>query len=117
MVITQHPFVKRWLIFSCNDEGVLGAVRALENRGFDAESVIGIGIGGSSSQSEFEKEEKTGFFATAFVNANRHGFDTTAMLYKWINEGIEPPKNTSTTGEILTKETYPRVMKERNISE
>ncbi len=113
VLITQHPYIKRWLIFSFNDEGTLGAVRALENRGFDAESVIGIGIGGSSSQSEFEKEEKTGFFATAFVNANMHGFDTTEMLYKWINDGIDPPKNTTTTGEILTKETYAKALKVR----
>ena len=117
VIITQHPFIKRWLIFSCNDEGVLGAVRALENRGFDAESVIGIGIGGSSSQSEFEKEDKTGFFATAYVDAHSHGYDTTEMLYRWINEGITPPAKTSTKAEIVTKESYTTVKKEHTVSE
>ena len=62
VVLTQHPYVKKWLVFSVNDEGVLGAVRALENRGFKADSIVGIGIGGGVSKSEFEKSEPTGFF-------------------------------------------------------
>ena len=31
-LLTLHPEVKRWLVFSMNDEGVMGAVRAMEGR-------------------------------------------------------------------------------------
>ncbi len=44
-LLTQHPEAKHWLVYSVNDEGVLGAIRALENRGFNAGTIIGIGIG------------------------------------------------------------------------
>ncbi|MCE5252469.1 arabinose ABC transporter substrate-binding protein [bacterium] len=116
-VFTQHPTVKRWLLFGCNDEGVLGGVRALENRGFGAESVIGIGIGGSSTKSEFEKEVQTGFFATVFVNAAMHGFRTTEMVYRWAGDGVEPPKETATVGKILTKDTYGEALQELTLSQ
>ena len=31
--ITAHPEVTHWVLWSCNDDGVLGAVRSLENAG------------------------------------------------------------------------------------
>ena len=117
IVLTQHPYVKRWLVFSVNDEGVLGAVRALENRGFNAETVIGIGIGGGVSKSEFEKDEPTGFYATCMLNPHRHGYETTEYVYKWIRDGIEPPKEIKTTGVIVTRATRAQVMKELGLSD
>ena len=117
VALTQHPYIKRWLVFSINDEGVLGAVRALENRGFTTKTVIGIGIGGGVSKSEFEKDEPTGFYATCLLNPFRHGFETTEYLYKWIKDGIEPPKDIRTSGVIITRETRKSVMKELNLSD
>ena len=31
--LTAHPEAKRWIFYSCNDDGVLGGVRATENSG------------------------------------------------------------------------------------
>ena len=117
VALTQHPYIKRWLVFSVNDEGVLGAVRALENRGFTTKTVIGIGIGGGVSKSEFEKDEPTGFYATCLLNPFRHGFETTEYLYTWIKDGLEPPKDIRTSGVIITRETRKSVMKELNLSD
>lgn len=117
VALTQHSYIRRWLVFSINDEGVLGAVRALENRGFTTKTIIGIGIGGGVSKSEFEKDEPTGFYATCFLNPFRHGFETTEYLYTWIKDGIEPPKDIRTSGVIITRETRSRVMKELNPSD
>ncbi|MCE5252468.1 arabinose ABC transporter substrate-binding protein [bacterium] len=117
VTVTQHPYIRHWLVYSVNDEGVLGAVRALENRGFGADSVVGIGIGGDVSKSEFEKSEPTGFFATCLLNPYRHGYETTEYLYKWIKDGIEPPKDIRTTGVIVTRETRAGIMKELGLSD
>ena len=114
-LITQHPEVKKWLVFSVNDEGVMGAIRALEGRGFDRNSIIGIGIGGSTCLVEFEKEEPTGFFATALINPREHGYGTAENLYKWIKDGIEPPKIIRTSGIIINRENYRQVMKEQGL--
>ncbi len=115
IVITQHPEVKRWLVFSVNDEGVLGAVRAMESRGFNATTIIGIGIGAGAGCVEFAKENPTGFFATCLINPARHGFDTTEHLYKWIKSGTPPPRDTRTPGIIMTRATYQQVMKEQGL--
>lgn len=93
-LMTQHPDVKRWLVCSMNDEGVMGAVRAMEGRGFTTETIIGIGIGGNSSIAEFDKPTPSGFYATCLISPLRHGYDTVEMVYKWIVDGVEPPKDT-----------------------
>ena len=41
--LTANPAVERWAFFSCNDDGVLGSVRATENAGMAPDGVIGVG--------------------------------------------------------------------------
>lgn len=106
IVLTQHPNVKHWLVFSTNDEGVLGAVRALEGRGFGADKVAGIGIGGSTAFEEFAKPKPTGFVATVMISPRRHGYEATELLYKWVKDGVEPPKDTRTTGILVNRSNY-----------
>lgn len=117
IVLTQHPDVKRWLVFSVNDEGVLGAVRAMEGRGYNQETIIGIGIGANTARAEFEKDEASGFFGTVLISPRRHGFETTEYLYKWIKDGIEPPMDTRTSGILIIRETYEQVMREQGLWE
>ncbi len=117
VILTQHPGVKKWLVYSVNDEGVLGSVRALENHGFKPDDIIAVGIGGSTSLSELEKPDPTGFVGTVFVNSIEEGYKTAEMLYKWIAEGIEPPLDTRTTGTIVTRETYRQIMTEAGFLE
>jgi len=114
-LLTQHPEAKHWLIASMNDEGVLGAVRAMEQRGFTADDVIGVGIGGTTAIAEFQGEKPTGFFATALIDPYRHGYETAEMMFKWITEGREPAKTTLTEGIIVTKETCEDTMRERGL--
>jgi L-arabinose transport system substrate-binding protein len=114
-LLTQHPEVKRWLVFSMNDEGVMGAVRAIEGRGFNADTIIGIGIGGSTCLVEFQKPTPSGFFATCLISPLRHGYETSECLYKWVKDGIEPPKDTRTAGMIITRDNYKQVMREQGL--
>ena len=109
IVLIQHPEIKRWLVFSMNDEGVLGAVRALEGRGFGAMETIGIGIGAGTGLTEFEKEEPTGYFATCMISPFRHGYETTELLYKWVKEGAAPPVDTRTAGVMAYRDDYEEV--------
>lgn len=115
ILLTQQPNIKRWLICGPNDDAVLGAVRATEGRGFNADNVIGIGINGTECISEFEKPNKTGFYASSLLQAREHGYKTAEMMYKWIKDGTEPPKDTRTIGVLITKENFQQVLKEQGI--
>lgn len=110
VILTQHPEVGKWLVYSVNDEAVLGSVRALENRNFKPENIIAVGIGGSTSLAELEKPEPTGFVGTCFVDCINEGYTTAEYLYRWIKDGVEPPMDTRTVGTIVTRETFRKVM-------
>jgi L-arabinose transport system substrate-binding protein len=115
IVLTQNPNVKHWLVAGMNDEAVLGAIRAMENRGFKATDVIGIGIGGDTGKTDFQKSEPTGFFASVLISPKRHGQETAELMYKWIKDGTEPPKATFTTGVLITRDNWQQVMKEQGL--
>lgn len=115
ILLTQHPDIKRWLVLSMNDEGVMGAVRAMEGRGFNADTLIGVGIGGSTCMAEFERPTPSGFYATYLISPLRHGYETAEFMYKWIKDGVEPPKDTRTAGTIITRENYKQVMQEQGL--
>jgi len=116
-LLTQHPEVKRWLVFSVNDEGVLGAIRAMEGRGYDANTILAIGIGAGTGLQEFLKDKPTGYFATCLINPFRHGYESTELLYKWIKDGVEPPKDIRTKGIICTRENFRQVLKKLGLED
>lgn len=115
VLLTQRPEVKRWLICALNDTGVLGAVRATEGRGFNAENVIGIGINGTDCIDELRKPKPTGFFGSMLVSAPGEGFQTAAMLFQWVKNGTPPPLDTRTTGIFITRENFEQVLRQEGI--
>jgi len=115
-LLTQHGDVKHWLVCGMNDNAVLGAVRALEGRGFGAESVVGIGINGTDCIVELEKAKPTGFHASVLLSAKQHGYQTCEMLYHWIKDGVEPPKDTRTTGVLIDRANFRQVLKEQGVT-
>lgn len=117
ILLTQHPDVKHWLICGMNDSAVMGAVRAMEGRGFDATNVCGIGINGTDCITEFKKEKPTGFYASILLTPRKHGYDTADMMYHWIKDGVEPAKVTYTSGILITRDTYQGIMKDQGLLE
>lgn len=115
VLLTQKPDVKHWLVCSSNDNGVLGAIRALEGRGFAADSCVGIGINGTDCIGELEKTKPTSFFGSILLSAKSHGYQTCEMMYKWIKDGAEPPLDTRTVGVFITRENFRQVLKEQGV--
>ncbi|HEX2853689.1 MAG TPA: arabinose ABC transporter substrate-binding protein [Opitutaceae bacterium] len=115
VLLTQKPDVKHWLICGMNDSAVLGAVRALEGRGFAADSSVGIGINGTDCIVELEKEKPTSFYGSMLLSAKDHGYKTAEMLFKWIKDGVEPPADSRTVGVLITRENFRQVLKEQGI--
>lgn len=117
VLLTQQPAVKHWVVCGTNDNAVLGAVRALEGRGFAPESCVGIGINGTDCIIELEKTKPTSFHGSMLLSAREHGYKTAEMLYKWIKDGVEPPLDTRTVGTLITRENFRQVLKEQGVRE
>ena len=115
VLLTQHPEVKRWLILGMNDSAVLGAVRAVESRGFTADTAVGVGINGTDCIDELRKAKPTPFFGSMLASAPGEGFAASEMLYKWIKDGTPPPLDTRTEGILITRENFEAVLKKEGI--
>ena len=116
IAITKNPQFKHWVAFGLNDEAALGAVRAAEGRGFKADNMIAIGIGGSQSAlNEFAKPAATGFYGTILISPKRHGFETSTDMYTWITQNQEPPLLTLTTGMLMKRDNIHEVRKEMGL--
>ena len=117
IALTKNPQFKHWVAYALNDEGVLGAVRAAEGRGFKADNMIGIGIGGSDSAlNEFKKPQPTGFFGTVIISPKRHGEETSELMYAWIKDGKAPPALTLTTGMLATRDNVASVRQQMGLA-
>ena len=113
IALTKNPRFQKWVSFGLNDEAVLGAVRAAEGRGFGADKMIGLGIGGAQSAiNEFNKPNPTGFFGTVLISPKRHGYETSLLMYNWITQNQEPPKLTLTSGKLMNRENLKEVREE-----
>lgn len=89
--LTANPQVERWAFFSCNDDGVLGSVRATENAGMAPDAVIGVGIDGSRSCEAFGAGKPTGFRGTMWFDSATHGATAIAALHDNIAKGTALP--------------------------
>lgn len=107
--------VKHWLVLGPADNFVIGAVRALEGRGLGPADAIAVGINGTDCIPEFEKPTPTAFFASVLLAPKKHGYDTVAMLHRWVTTGVEPPLDTRTAGMLITRENFAQVLKEQGI--
>lgn len=101
--ITAFPQIKRWIIVSCNDDGVLGAVRALEQAGYQADDMIGVGINGQLACDEFRKGIATGFRGSIFVDSKVHGSTAVRLLIANITRHEPIPPRTIIEGHLITK--------------
>jgi L-arabinose transport system substrate-binding protein len=115
VLLTRQGAVKRWLIAGMNDNAVLGAVRAMEGRGFNADTVIGIGINGTDCIDELRKPKPTGFFGSMLVSAPFEGYEAARLLHEWVKTGTPPPLETRTPGLFITRDNFEAILKREGI--
>lgn len=106
-IITANPNIEKWIVMGGNEEGTIGAVRALEQSGKDKESVV-IGMGGYLAIGEFEKEYSAMKVAPYF-SADEIGGESARLLIKNIKNGEEIPMKTAVDALMITKENYKEV--------
>jgi L-arabinose transport system substrate-binding protein len=104
--LTAHPEAQHWIFYSCNDDGVLGAVRATENAGMSPDQVIGIGIDGSRACDAFGSGAKTGFRGTLWIDSAKEGATAVALLVKSLRENTPLPQVTYVTADLITPANF-----------
>ena len=108
-LLTANPDVKHWLVYSCNEEGVVGAVRALEAAGKDAES-CGVGLGdGALAKIEMLEKQSAGYCGSLYVDSRKHGAVAVQAIYDYAVNGTEIPLEQLQDGIQVTAENAAEV--------
>lgn len=100
--LTANPTATNFVFYSCNDDGVLGAARAMENAGYTADQGLGIGIDGSRACDAFGNDRASGFRGTMWLNSANHGRVAAELLLASIKDGTPLPMATYTEPEFIT---------------
>lgn len=109
-VITAHPEIKKWLITGANEEGTIGAVRALESAGLDADACV-VGLGAYMAKDEWSDKGADGtcMKAAAYFSSDSVGAGSVNVLYDVIS-GKDVSLETAVDAVIVTPENYKEVM-------
>lgn len=109
-VITANPGVNKWVVFGCNDEGVLGAVNALKNAGFQPADVIAVGLGAYEACRPWKENIDTGFKAALYLSGKDVGDAAARALANAIDKGTPLPERTVAKTTIVDPDTYAGIM-------
>ena len=107
-VITAHPEIKTRLVTGANEESVIGAARALESAGLDADACV-VGLGAYMAKDEFKKDGGSCVKAAAYFSSDSVGAGSIEVLLDMI-AGKDVPKETAVDAIVVTPETYQEVM-------
>ena len=109
-VLTAHSNIKKWVVFSSNDDGVLGGIRSISNRGIPPTDMIGVGINGMLAAAEWAKGTPTGMYASVLLEPKIHGASTVEAMTKWIKDCKKPDLETYTSGTVIHSNDYKEAM-------
>lgn len=109
-VITANPGVDHWVVYACNDEGVLGATNSLKNAGFGADDVIAVGLGAYEACRPWKAGIDTGFKAALYISGVDVGDAAARALINSIETGEPLPAMSVANTTIVDPDTYADIM-------
>ena len=109
-VFTAHPEITTWLVTGANEEGTIGACRALETAGLDADACV-VGLGAYMAKDEWNDKGADGtcMKAAAYFSSDSVGRGSIDVLLAVI-AGEEVPMETAVDAIVVTPENYKEVM-------
>ena len=115
-IITANPDVTNWIVFGCNDEGVLGTLNALATAGYSPDDIIGVGLGAYEACKFWAADQPSGFKAGLFISGLDVGNTAATVLYDAVVNGVEPPEMSFAPTTIVDAGTYADVMDEISLA-
>ena len=104
---TAHPEIKKWMVTGANEEGTVGALRALETAGLDKNACV-VGLGGYMAKDEF-KTPGSAMKAAAYFSSESVGQQSVMVLLDLI-AGNKAKMETAVDAIEVTPENYKQVM-------
>ncbi|MCL2618886.1 MAG: substrate-binding domain-containing protein [Defluviitaleaceae bacterium] len=109
-LFVANPNVTSWMIMSGNEEGAIGALRALEQAGLDQSSAV-VGLGAYLAKDEWNNVgDESAMRAAAWFSAEAIGTISAEMLMNYILHGTEMTMETAVPAIIVTPADYREIM-------
>jgi L-arabinose transport system substrate-binding protein len=109
-VITANPDITNWVVFGCNDEGVLGTLNALATAGVNTDDVIGVGLGAYEACKPWTAGQPSGFKAGLFISGLDVGNTAATVLYDAVVNNVPPAANSYAPTSIVDASNFKDVM-------
>jgi L-arabinose transport system substrate-binding protein len=109
-IITANPDVTNWVVFGCNDEGVLGTLNALATAGVNPDDVIGVGLGAYEACKPWAAEQPTGFKAALFISGLDVGATAATVLNDAVVNGQAPAANSYAPTSIVDPTNFAEIL-------
>lgn len=109
-IITAHPDITNWVVFGCNDEGVLGTLNALATAGAQPANIIAVGLGAYLACVPWHANQASGFKAALYISGASVGTAAADELWNHVEKGVPLPLNTYAKTTIVTPQDYSTVM-------
>jgi len=106
--ITAHPNIKYWMVTAPNDEGAMGATRALEQANKDRDSVV-VGCGAYHAKDEFKKDYSA-MKAAVFFDARVAGETVCREAMGYLKDGTEMCKDYMVEGQNFGRRPFGGVL-------
>jgi L-arabinose transport system substrate-binding protein len=109
-IITAHPEITNWIVFACNDEGVLGATNALATAGVKPEDIIAVGLGAYEACKPWAAGQPSAFKAALFISGLDVGKTAATVLNDAVVNGKTPGAASYAPTSIVDPANFKSVM-------
>jgi L-arabinose transport system substrate-binding protein len=105
-VITAHPNVTNWVVFGCNDEGVLGTLNALQTAGVKPDNIIAVGLGAYEACKPWAASQPSGWKAALYISGKDVGIAAADALWDKVQNNVALPASTIAKTTIVHPTDY-----------
>jgi L-arabinose transport system substrate-binding protein len=92
-----------WMVWSCNDEGVVGAIKALSRAGYGPDRVIGVGIGANLACDQWRSGPASAYRAAVVLDPKDNGKVAVNTMADHLTSGVALPATTLFSGNVVTR--------------
>jgi L-arabinose transport system substrate-binding protein len=104
--VSGNRSVKHWIVWGCNDENVSGGVTAIQNAGYKADDIIGVGLGAYLACKDWGSGKPTGMKAALFINGYDVGSLAVQTLYDNLKNGTAMPPEAFAPTKMVDASTW-----------